>query len=104
MGRTPTQDFMALFRPQYSSGRTRPRGMVRSRVINPRSGRAKAEWKIVENPQWTTITSIRGKPVLIFANKPLLGDDDPDAKAQKALAGYLDAHHLRPTDRDPSRS
>jgi hypothetical protein len=55
------------------------------------------EWKITENPQWTTITSTRGKPVLIFANKPLLGDDDPDTKAQEALGQYLETHHLKPT-------
>jgi hypothetical protein len=55
------------------------------------------EWKITENPQWTTITSMRGKPVLIFANKPLLGDDDPDTKAQEALGQYLETHHLKPT-------
>ncbi|HTI11756.1 MAG TPA: hypothetical protein VL832_24450 [Puia sp.] len=55
------------------------------------------EWKITENPQWVTITSTKGKPVLIFANRPLLGDDDPDAKAQKALNDYLYDHHLRPT-------
>jgi hypothetical protein len=57
----------------------------------------KPEWKITENPQWVTISSLRGKPVLIFANKPLLGDDDPDDKAQKALAAYLEDHHLKPT-------
>jgi hypothetical protein len=57
----------------------------------------KPEWKVTENPQWTTITSIKGRPVLIFANKPLLGDDDPDDKAQKALGAYLVDHHLKPT-------
>ena len=58
---------------------------------------AKPEWKITENPQWVTISSVKGKPILIFANKPLLGDDDPDDKAQKALGTYLAAHHLKPT-------
>ena len=65
-------------------------------MFRPRPG-AKPEWKITENPQWVTISSIRGKPVLIFANRPLLGDDDPDAKAQKALSDYLYDHHLKPT-------
>jgi hypothetical protein len=55
------------------------------------------EWKIIENPQWVTISSIRGKPVLILANKPLLGDDDPDARAQKALGDFIYDHHLKPT-------
>ncbi|GGB07183.1 hypothetical protein [Puia dinghuensis] len=59
--------------------------------------KTKPEWKITENPQWVTITSTRGKPVMIFANKPLLGEDDPDAKAQRALSDYLYDHHLKPT-------
>ena len=88
-GQNSYEDFMALFRPHYAVRPTKSH-----RPVKPES---KPEWKIVENPQWTTITSTRGKPVLIFANKPLLGDDDPDAKAQAALADYLQAHHLRPT-------
>ena len=75
-GQNSFLNFMALFRPKPGT---------------------KAEWKITENPQWVTITSTRGKPVLIFANKPLLGDDDPDAKAQKALIDYLYDRHLKPT-------
>jgi len=65
-------------------------------MFRPRPG-VKPEWKITENPQWVTITSVRGKPVMIFANKPLLGDDDPDDKAQKALAAYLESRHLKPS-------
>ncbi|HLZ87533.1 MAG TPA: hypothetical protein VKQ52_09845 [Puia sp.] len=66
------------------------------RIFLPKP-KAKPEWKITENPQWTTITSIRGKPVIIYANKPLFGEDDPDAKAQKALSDYLYDRHLKPT-------
>jgi len=55
------------------------------------------EWKITENPQWVTITSTKGKPVLIFANKPLYGPDDPDAKAQEKLNQYLASKNLKPT-------
>lgn len=65
-------------------------------LFHPKPG-AKPEWKITENPQWVTISSLKGKPVLIFANKPLFGEDDPDDKAQKALAAYLESRHLRPT-------
>lgn len=75
-GQNSYADFLSLFRP-------RPK--------------MKAEWKITENPQWTTITSTKGHPVMIFANKPLFGEDDPDAKAQKALDDYLYDHHLKPT-------
>jgi hypothetical protein len=66
------------------------------RIFQTRPG-TKPEWRIQENPQWTTISSIRGKPVIIYANKPLLGEDDPDAKAQRALNDYLYDHHLKPT-------
>jgi len=75
-GQNSFLNFMALFRPKP---------------------RMKPEWKITENPQWVSIASTKGKPVLIFANKPLLGDDDPDAKAQKALSDYLYDRHLKPT-------
>jgi hypothetical protein len=59
----------------------------------------KPEWKITENPshQWVTITSTRGKPVAIFANKPLYGENDPDAAAQQALIDYLNDKDLHPT-------
>lgn len=66
------------------------------RIFQTRPG-TKPEWRVQENPQWTTISSIRGKPVIIYANKPLFGEDDPDDKAQKALSDYLYDHHLKPT-------
>lgn len=55
------------------------------------------DWKVRMNDSWVTITSARGRPVWIFANRPLLGDDDPDAKAQEKLNDYLSEHDLRPT-------
>jgi hypothetical protein len=88
-GQNSYEDFMGLFRPHYTSRPVSHHRPVRVEV--------KPEWKIVENPQWTTITSIRGKPVLIFANKPLLGDDDPDARAQAALGEYMQKRRLRPS-------
>jgi hypothetical protein len=59
----------------------------------------KPEWKITENPtkEWVTITSTKGMPVWIFANKPLLGDDDPDDKAQHNLDDYLYDNKLKPS-------
>ncbi len=57
----------------------------------------KPEWKMTENESWLTIKSVKGKPVWIFANKPLYGPDDPDAKAQEKLDAYLEANHLKPT-------
>ncbi len=59
--------------------------------------RGRAEWKVAANPDWVSITSTRGKPVMIFANRPLLGPDDPDAKAQAKLNEYLEVKNLRPT-------
>jgi hypothetical protein len=60
--------------------------------------RNKAGWKITDNnPNWVTITNTTGKPVQIFANKPLYGPDDPDDKAQDALIKYLDENNLQPT-------
>ncbi|MBS1973373.1 MAG: hypothetical protein JST13_03395, partial [Bacteroidetes bacterium] len=59
--------------------------------------RGKPQWKITENPQWASITSTSGKPVYIFANKPLDGDDDPDEKAADALTEYLESKHMAPT-------
>jgi hypothetical protein len=75
-GQNSFMNFMALFRPRPG--------------VRP-------EWKITENPQWVTISSLKGKPVIIFANRPLFGEDDPDDKAQKALAAFLDSRHLKPT-------
>ncbi|MEP6748575.1 MAG: hypothetical protein ABJB86_12665 [Bacteroidota bacterium] len=57
----------------------------------------KPEWKMTENENWLTIKSVKGKPVWIFANKPLYGPDDPDAKAQEKLDAYLQEQHLKPT-------
>ncbi|ULQ56360.1 hypothetical protein KJS94_17050 [Flavihumibacter rivuli] len=59
--------------------------------------RGKADWSIQENPDYVTIKSTKGKPVWIFANKPLYGEDDPDAKAQEKLAEYLAKNNLEPT-------
>ncbi len=60
--------------------------------------RGKPEWKINEkNPDWVTITSSKGKPVWIFANRPLYGEDDPDDKAQNKLIEYLESKNLKPT-------
>jgi hypothetical protein len=58
--------------------------------------RGKPEWKITENPQWVTINSTRGKPVWIFANKPLTGENDPDENATDALDEFLEKKNMHP--------
>lgn len=59
--------------------------------------RGRSEWKVQTNEHWATITSAKGKSVWIFANRPLLGDDDPDARAQARLNDYLIEKDLKPT-------
>lgn len=60
--------------------------------------RGRPEWSITDkNPEWIWIKSTKGKPIWIFANKPLYGEDDPDEKAQKDLDNYLYDHNIQPT-------
>ncbi len=60
--------------------------------------RGRPGWRIDERrPEWVTITSTKGKPVVIFANKPLYGEDDPDDKAQNKLIEYLQERNLTPS-------
>jgi hypothetical protein len=60
--------------------------------------RGRPGWRIDERrADWVSITSTKGKPVLIFANKPLYGEDDPDDKAQNKLIDYLRDRNLTPT-------
>jgi len=60
--------------------------------------RGKPGWRIDERrAEWTSIISTKGKPVWIFANKPLYGENDPDDKAQDKLIDYLKERNLEPT-------
>jgi hypothetical protein len=61
--------------------------------------KGKKEWKILQNENWVEIQSQVGKPVSIFANKPLDNSkgDDPDAKAQKMLIEYMKQNGIQPT-------
>jgi hypothetical protein len=49
------------------------------------------------NPQWITIRSTKGSPVIIYANKPLPEETGEDDKAQQALDAYLEKNNLHPT-------
>jgi hypothetical protein len=55
-----------------------------------------ANWKKAENKQWVTLTSARGKPVTIYANKPLDEEKGEDEKAQDDLMAYLDEKAIEP--------
>lgn len=57
-----------------------------------------SNWKTDRsNPQWVTISSVKGKPVSIYLNRPLPEDKNEDARAQEALCQYLDSNNLKPT-------
>lgn len=54
-------------------------------------------WKIYQTPQWITAVNTKGKPVYIYANKPLPEEDGKDDEAQKALNKYLNKKGLEPS-------
>jgi hypothetical protein len=57
-----------------------------------------ANWTIDNsNPQWITIKSAKGKPVIIYANKPLPEETGEDDIAQQALGNYLEKNDLHPS-------
>ncbi len=49
------------------------------------------------NPQWVTVSSVKGSPVSIYLNRPLPEETNEDAKAQEALCKYLASNNLHPT-------
>jgi hypothetical protein len=57
----------------------------------------KTIWKTTSNDQWITVTSVKGKPVTIFANKAIAEEDGSDEKTQQALDDYLEKNNLHPT-------
>lgn len=56
-----------------------------------------ANWKVTYAPQWVQISSTRGKPILIFANKPLPEETGKDEEAQDALSAYLSEKGMEPS-------
>ncbi|MDQ3847245.1 MAG: hypothetical protein M3342_25000, partial [Bacteroidota bacterium] len=54
-------------------------------------------WKITPSKQWVSIASTRGKPILIFANRPLPEETGADDEAQSALTEYLINNGMSPT-------
>lgn len=54
-------------------------------------------WKRTENKQWISFTSLKGKPMVIYANKPLDEQSGEVDKAQAALCEYLTEKDLNPT-------
>lgn len=54
-------------------------------------------WKIVENSEWVGISTAKGKLIQIYANKPLMGENDPEETAINHLTDYLFDHKLKPS-------
>lgn len=56
-----------------------------------------SNWKINSDKLWISINSIKGRPVSIFANRPLPEENGEDEAAQRALGDYLEKMGLKPT-------
>lgn len=56
-----------------------------------------ANWKIIKKPEWVEVSAVKGTPIVIYANRPLDGEKDLDAKAQQHLGNYLDSINASPT-------
>lgn len=54
-------------------------------------------WKKSETKYWVSFSSIKGKPVLVYANKPLPEETGEVDKAQDSLGKYLEKNDLQPT-------
>ncbi len=57
----------------------------------------KTDWKITSQKEWVEIKSVKGKPVWIFANRPLDSDQNLDDTAQKHLGIYLRKMDISPS-------
>lgn len=53
------------------------------------------EWKIEKTDNWVSLTSVVGKPTVIYANLPL--DEPKDEEAQKVLLKHLEDKGIKPT-------
>lgn len=56
-----------------------------------------SNWKTTHTDKWVYIQSVKGKPVMIYANKPLPEETGEDEKAQRELEAYLAKNNLAPT-------
>ena len=54
-------------------------------------------WKRTETKQWVSFSSTKGKPILVYANKPLDEQSGEVDQAQAALCQYLAENELNPT-------
>ena len=61
------------------------------------SSYSKGNWKITSAKEWVTVSSTKGIPVVIYANKPLDETKNLDAQAQADLDDYLAEKGIEPT-------
>lgn len=54
-------------------------------------------WKTTTTKYWIDISSLKGKPVSVYANLPLPEEDDQDKNAQDAMDSFLLKNNLYPT-------
>ncbi len=54
-------------------------------------------WKVTYSDKWVQISSVKGKPILIFANKPLPEETGKDEEAQAELTQYLIDKSMEPS-------
>ncbi|HVK96948.1 MAG TPA: hypothetical protein VM368_03980, partial [Flavisolibacter sp.] len=54
-------------------------------------------WKRTENKHWIEFESIKGKKVVVYANKPLAEETGEVDKAQEALCKFLEQKEIYPT-------
>ena len=61
------------------------------------NGFSNGNWKITQAKDWAVVSSTRGTPVTIYANRPLDEEKGLDAEAQANLGKYLAEKNLNPT-------
>ncbi|MBX9783023.1 MAG: hypothetical protein K2X48_07005 [Chitinophagaceae bacterium] len=57
----------------------------------------KTDWKVTTGAEWVTVSSAKGKPYTIYANRPLDYKQDLDQQAQEHLIQYLTKNNINPT-------
>lgn len=60
----------------------------------------RTQWKVEENPYYASIRSLKGKPISIYANRPLYDptkQSDPDDTAKQKMSNYLEKNGLKAT-------
>jgi hypothetical protein len=54
------------------------------------------KWETTRNPFWITIRSRSEDPIIIYANKPLDGEEELDLRAQDSLISFLNRQSIEP--------